>query len=109
VVRPTRAGPQRLGVGGIHDGQIAEAIVHSFPARALDIWKKLSESCIVLTQTRVYEQGSVYLRELHDIFQQLGLASEWPSYRTALRHTHARKRCLLEVLDDLEGQRIIER
>ena len=47
-------------------------IVHSYPERGLDIWKKLAESCIVQSQTHAYEQVSVYLRKLCDLLQQQG-------------------------------------
>jgi uncharacterized Zn finger protein len=97
------------GWGGIHDGQIAEAIVQRYPERALDIWKKLAKASIAQTQTRAYEQASVYLRKLQNLLEQQGRAQEWQSYLTDLRQVNARKRRLLEVLDDLEGRRIIDR
>jgi uncharacterized Zn finger protein len=97
------------GWGGPHDDQIAEAIAQCYPERALDIWKELAESCIVQTQTRAYEQASTYLRKLRDLLQQQGRASEWQGYLAELRQVNGRKKRLLEVLDDLEGRRIIDR
>jgi uncharacterized Zn finger protein len=97
------------GWGGIHDDQIAEAIVQRYPERALDIWKKLAEAYIAQTQTRAYEQASGYLRKLRDLLKKLGRAREWQSYLTDLRQVNVRKRRLLELLDDLEGRRIIDR
>jgi uncharacterized Zn finger protein len=97
------------GWGGIHDDQIAEAIVQHVPERALDIWKKLAEACIAQTQTRAYEEASGYLRKLQNLLKQRGRAREWQSYVAELRQLNARKRRLLEVLDDLEGRRIIDR
>jgi uncharacterized Zn finger protein len=104
-----KPGSSTWGWGGIHEDRIAEAIVQRYPERALDIWKKLAESCIVQTQTRAYEQASTYLRKLRDLLQQQGRASEWQRYVAELRQVNGRKRRLLEVLDDLEGRRIIDR
>lgn len=107
-------GERKSGVGGwvwggIHDDQIAEAIVESYPEQALDIWKKLAEASIAQTQTRAYEQASRYLRKLRNLLNRLGRPHEWQSYLTDLRQVNARKRRLLELLDDLEGRRIIDR
>jgi uncharacterized Zn finger protein len=97
------------GWGGVHDDQIAEAVVQSYPERAIDIWKRLAEAYIAQTQTRSYEQASGYLLKLRDLLKKLGRAPEWQSYLTDLRQVNARKRRLLELLDDLEGRRIIDR
>jgi uncharacterized Zn finger protein len=103
--------PEVSGWGwyGVHDDQIAEAIVQTYPERALGIWKKLAEASIAETQTRAYEQACAYLRKLRDLLQQLGRTREWQSYVANLRQVNARKRRLLELLDDLEGRRIIDR
>ncbi|MGH8068941.1 MAG: SWIM zinc finger family protein [Candidatus Entotheonellia bacterium] len=97
------------GWGGIRDDQIAETIAQSYPERALDIWKKLAEACIAQTQTRAYEQASAYLRKQRDLLKQLGRTREWQSYLTDLRQANVRKKRLLELLDDLEGLRIVDR
>jgi uncharacterized Zn finger protein len=104
-----KPGVSRWGWYGVHDDQIAEAIVQTYPERALDIWKKLAEASIAETQTRAYEQACAYLRKLRDLLQQRGREPEWQSYLTDLRQGNARKRRLLELLDDLEGRRIIDR
>jgi uncharacterized Zn finger protein len=106
-------GERKSGVGGwmwgsIRDDQIAEAIVESYPEQAVDIWKKLAEASIAQTQTRAYEQASGYLRKLQNLLNELGRAHEWQSYLTDLRQVNKRKRRLLELLDDLEGRRIID-
>jgi uncharacterized Zn finger protein len=40
---------------------------------------------------------------------KLGRAREWQSYLTDLRQANTRKRRLLELLDDLDGRRIVDR
>jgi uncharacterized Zn finger protein len=97
------------GWGGSRDDQIAEAIAQSYPERALDIWKTLAEGRIAQTQTHAYEQASVYLRKLQNLLKQLDRAREWQSYLTRLRQANARKRRLLDLLDDMEGLRIVDR
>jgi uncharacterized Zn finger protein len=104
-----KPGVSRWGWYSVHDDQIAEAIVQTYPDRALDIWKKLAEAHIAQTQTRAYEQACGYLRKLQALLKKLGHAREWQSYLTDLRQANTRKRRLLELLDDLDGRRIIDR
>jgi uncharacterized Zn finger protein len=104
-----QSGAVGWGWDGVHDDHIAEAVVESYPERALALWKKLAEAHIAQTQTRAYEQASRYLRKVHHLLKTLGRAQEWQSYLTDLRQRNARKRRLLEQLDDLEGGRIIAR
>jgi hypothetical protein len=76
------------------------------------VWDRLPvllEGHIAQTQTRTYEQACGYLCHLRDRLKKLGREQEWQDYLTDLRQVHTRKRRLLELLDDLEGRRIIDR
>ncbi|MGI5998342.1 MAG: SWIM zinc finger family protein [Lutispora sp.] len=86
------------------EDRIADAIVSTYPERAIAIWKKKAERLIAEVQRRSYETSLRYLRRLQSHMPP----AEWEEYREDLRRKHARKRRFLEVLDRVEDQRIIE-
>lgn len=100
--------PINWGWGWSQDDRIAEAVVDTYPNRALAIWKKTAEGQIARTQTKAYDVAADYLRKIHHILQKLGREKEWQSYLAELRQANARKRRLLETLDSLAGRRIVE-
>lgn len=96
------------GWGWSQDDRIAEAVVDTYPDRAVAIWKKTAEGQIARTQTKAYDVAAEYLRKIHHILQRLGREKEWQSYLAELRQANVRKRRLLEILDSLAGRRIVE-
>jgi uncharacterized Zn finger protein len=90
------------------EDRIAEAVVGSYPDRAIAIWKQLPEKQIALTKPKAYEEAAGYLRKVHRVQQQLGKEQDWQGYLASLRRANERKRRLVQILDTLAGGRIIE-
>ena len=86
------------------DDRIADAVAGAYPARAFAIWKEKAERLINEVRPQSYEASLYYLRKLQSHMPP----REWEEYRDELRHTHARKRRFLEVLDRVEDRRIIK-
>ena len=96
------------GGGGYHEDKIAGAVVDLYPDRAIAIWENLAEKQIALTQPKAYETAAVYLRKVHNFLKKLKRESEWKEYLLKLRQANARKSRLMEILNGLEGRRIID-
>lgn len=100
--------PER-GWPGYDANRVAEAVAEAYPERALEIWKKLAEAQIAQVQPKAYEVAAGYFRKAHKVLERLEREEEWKAYLTQIRETHRRKRRLLEILDGLDGRRIIDR
>ena len=90
------------------EDDIAGAVADRYPDRALAIWKDLSEKQIALTKPSGYEMAARHLRKVRDLLKKLKKENEWQSYLSHLRQTNARKSRLMEILDRLEGRRIVD-
>ena len=93
---------------GSRDKEVARAVEKSHPDVALTIWERLARQQIDLVKPAAYEVAAGHLRRMRRIYQQTGRAAEWQELITAIRHEHKRKRRLMEVLDSLEGKRLID-
>ena len=89
------------------ENEIARAIADTYPDRAIAIWKRLAEGMIAQTKPKAYETAAGFLRHVHRVLGKLGREKEWQSYLVELRQTNARKRRLLEILDNLEDPRLL--
>ncbi len=96
-----------LGLGLRPDDRVADAVADAHPDRAVAIWKELAEGQIAQTQTKAYEVAAGHLRKIRLVLQKLDREKEWESYLAEVRQTNARKRRLLEILDGLQGRRIL--
>jgi uncharacterized Zn finger protein len=90
------------------DDRIAEAVVDTYPERAVAIWKRLAENQIALTKPKAYEGAAVFLRKAHQLLKKQGKEKEWENYINDLRRVNKAKRRFVEILDHLGGRRIIE-
>ena len=97
------------GWNSYREDQVAEAVADYYPDRALAIWKNVAEKQIALTQPKAYEAAAGYLRKVHALLKRLQRESEWKGYLSNLRQANARKKKLLEILDGIEGRRIVEK
>lgn len=93
---------------GYDSNRVAEAVAEAYPERALEIWKKMAEAQIAQVQPKAYEVAADYLRKVHKVLERLGREKEWKALLAQIRDTHRRKRRLLEILDRLDGRRIID-
>lgn len=90
------------------DDRVAAAVADLYPDRALGIWKKLAEKQIALTKPKAYEAAAVFLRKVHKLLKKQGKEKEWENYANELRRINKAKRKFLEILNQMEGRRIIE-
>ena len=95
-------------MAGPRDDKIAQAVVETYPNRAIEIWKGIAEAEIAETKTKAYEVAARYLRKIHHVLEKQGCDEEWHRYLAAIRETNKRKRRLLEILDGLIGRPIID-
>ncbi|MFH1243035.1 MAG: SWIM zinc finger family protein [Pseudomonadota bacterium] len=102
---------KRTGWGwfGYKDDRIAASIKDKHPDEAIKIWKKMAANEIAQTKPNAYRQAAVYLRNIQTLLKKASRDKEWEEYLTGIRRENARKRKLVEILDRLDGRRIIER
>jgi uncharacterized Zn finger protein len=97
------------GWDGYQEDQVAEAVADHYPDRALAIWKNVAEKQIALTKPKAYEAAATYLRKVHSLLKELKREGEWKDYLLQLRQANARKPKLIEILERMEGHRIVDR
>jgi uncharacterized Zn finger protein len=97
------------GWDSYREDQIAEAVADHYPDRALAIWKNVAEKQIAITQPKAYEAAAGYLRKVRALLKRLQRESEWKGYLSNLCKANARKTKFIEILDRVEGRRILEK
>jgi uncharacterized Zn finger protein len=97
----------RFGWYGIDKDAIATSIQTHAPDRAVDIWKNMAERLIDQVKPSAYKAASKYLKKASKVMNKAKKQAEWKKYIQGLRKIHARKRRLLEILDNLEDKPII--
>ncbi|MBU1207054.1 MAG: hypothetical protein KKH04_09020 [Proteobacteria bacterium] len=90
------------------DDQIAAAVADQYPDQAVAIWKRLAEEEIALTKPKAYEAAVGYLRKARRTLKKAGKEDEMESYIDELRRFNVKKRKFLEILNRMEGRRLIE-
>jgi uncharacterized Zn finger protein len=90
------------------DQEVAKAVAASHPEVALALWHKLALHQIGLVKPAAYEVAATYLGKMRRVYQQIGQMDKWQELIRSIRTEHKRKRRLLEVLDSMEGKRIID-
>ena len=96
------------GGDGYQEDKIAGAVVDLYPDRAIAIWKNLAEKQIALTKPKAYEAAAIYLRKVYSLLKKLKREGEWKDYLLKLRQANARKTKFIEILNRVEGRRIVE-
>ncbi len=97
------------GGDGYQEDKIADAVVDLYPDRAIAIWKSLAEKQLAFTQPVAYETAASYLKKVRHFLKNLEKENEWKDYLLQLRQANARKKRLIQILDRLEGRRILEK
>ncbi len=88
--------------------EVAGAVAASHPEVSLVIWVKMVEDQIRLVKPKAYEVAAVYLRKMYTVYKKTGQLPRWQRLLNDIRVQHKAKRRLMEVLDGLEGKRIID-
>jgi uncharacterized Zn finger protein len=104
--RPSR---DRFGWHGVDEDEIATAVQTHAPDRAVAIWQKKAEWLIAQVKPSAYQEAATYLRKARSVLVRQKEEQRWEEYLRVLRVAHARKRRLIEILDDLEGKPIRSR
>lgn len=108
VVALHQARQKQSGMHGSKEREVAEAVAVSHPDVALLIWHKLALEQIAQVTPSAYYVAATYLGKMGQVYQQRKQLTKWQSIITSIRTKHKRKRRLLEVLDSLEGKRLID-
>ncbi|MEW6348329.1 MAG: SWIM zinc finger family protein [Thermodesulfobacteriota bacterium] len=93
--------------GPIHN-EVAEAVKTTHPDVSLEIWRNLAEEQIRLVQPAAYETAATYLRKMRGVYEETERAEEWPALMASIRVAHKRKRVLMNILDSLQGKKIVD-
>jgi uncharacterized Zn finger protein len=94
---------------GVDEDAIATAVQAHAPDRAVAIWKNKTERLIAQVKPSAYQEAAKFLRKAEEVMSKQNQQAQWHQYLCSLREAHARKRCLLEILDGLEGKPIINK
>ncbi len=90
------------------DKEVAEAVAVSHPEVALAIWQQLALNQIGQVKPSAYAVAATYLAKMRRVYKQTRQLSKWQVLMTTIRTEHKRKIRLLEILDGLEGKRLID-
>jgi uncharacterized Zn finger protein len=94
---------------GVDEDAIATAVQAHAPDRAVAIWKNKAERLIAQVKPSAYQEAVKFLRKAGEVMSKQNKQAQWDQYLRSLRDAHARKRCLIEILDGLEGKPIIRK
>lgn len=94
---------------GVDEDAIANAVQAHAPDRAVAIWKNKAERLIAQVKPKVYQEAAKYLRKAGEVMARQNKQVQWDQYLSSLRATHARKRRLIEILDDWDRKPIIKK
>ena len=73
---------------------------HHDPETAVLLYHKLIEAVLLSRKRERYEAAFGYLTALRALYQELDQADQWCVYITHFRKQHARKRLLMQLLDE---------
>lgn len=95
-------------VGSSLDETVAAAVQKTHPEISIALWKQLAENQIKLVKPAAYQVALRYFREMQKVYARTGREDEWLKYVSSIRSAHKPKRKLMEILDAMEGKRIID-
>jgi uncharacterized Zn finger protein len=104
-----RLSQERSGWHGVDEDKIAMAVQTHAPDRAVAIWKNKAERLIAAVNPSAYQEAAEYLRKGGQVVSGTKKQEGWDRYMQELRHKHARKIRLIEILDGLEGKPILKK
>ena len=83
------------------ENRLADAVVKHDPDRAVSLWKALAERQIALTKPAAYSEAMIYLRKIQKVLDERDAAVQFNGYIRELRGIHARKKRLIEMLNEI--------
>jgi uncharacterized Zn finger protein len=99
---------QAFGWYGLNEDAIANAVSEHAPERSIAIWKKQVENLINQVKPSAYESAANYLHKIRKTLLARQKEKEWDNYRKDLRESHIRKRRFIEILDGINGRKILK-
>jgi uncharacterized Zn finger protein len=99
---------QAFGWYGLNEDAIANAVSEHAPERSIAIWKKQVENLINQVKPSAYESAAKYLHKIRKTLLARQKEKEWDNYRKDLRESHIRKRRFIEILDGINGRKILK-
>ena len=94
---------------GVDEDAIATAVQAHAPDRAVAIWQNKAERLIAQVKPSAYQEAVKFLRKAGEVMSKQNKQAQWDQYLRSLRDAHARKRCLIEILDSLDGKPIMKK
>lgn len=84
---------------------LADKVAGSDSDIALQIWQRIAETLINLVKPKAYLEASAYMRRMKTLYEKNDRIEEWNDFVLRLRKQHKAKRRLMEVLNNLTGER----
>lgn len=97
----------KTGFGRQRDREVAEAVFHKYPDRAVASWKDIAERLIAQTNVKIYGEAVSYLKKVQRALEEIKKTSEWESYFNLLVEKHRRKTRLLQMLNLLRRKKLL--
>jgi len=95
---------------GVHrNDDVATAIAHRYPDRAIRIWKDIAEGLIAETNVGAYKEAAAYLKKVIKTLDESGKSAEWAPYLAKLTEKNKRKTRLIQILTVLSGKPILSK
>ncbi|NTU53393.1 MAG: SWIM zinc finger domain-containing protein [Chlorobiaceae bacterium] len=87
--------------------KVAEAVRTSYPDTSLKIWRITVDNLIAEVKPHAYQEAAGYLRKMHKVWHETNRLAEWNALIAELRTRHKPKRRLMEVLNDVEREKLL--
>ncbi len=95
---------------GVHrNDDVATAIAHRYPDRAVRIWKDIAEGLIAETNVGAYKEAAAYLKKVGKTLDESGKSTEWAPYLAKLTEKNKRKTRLIQILNVLTRKPILSK
>jgi uncharacterized Zn finger protein len=88
--------------------EVSQAIAETHPDKAVQIWKKKAEAHVDRTNPQEYSYAVGYLKKIKSTLLKNKKADEWNGYLREIKAENIRKKRFIEMLNSMEGKRIID-
>jgi len=88
---------------------VAEAVQHTHPDRAIRLWLEIAEELIANTNPRAYQDAMPYLTKAKRGMESTGKETAWSAYCAGLREKNKRKIRFIELLNIMGGGKIFKK
>lgn len=89
------------------DDEVATAIAHAYPDRAIAVWKRMSEGLIAQTNVSAYGEAALHLKKVRQTMLGQNRVHKWKEYLNSLLETNRKKPRCVQILKALDDRPII--